>query len=246
MKSNGIFIRLLYFSATWWHHSSWPVDWLPRNPQSPAMWWTLAWSPPQVPSHYYCWIFFWLFLFLFSLNHRFIWSPLPYFEFFFWLSSSLPPPPLWFWPLPTLLFFHVRLIGDRQPLIAVILFPLDFYSLPLTFSPFFIFFYIFFIFYFLWFFFCVGLFRDLNPLFVLIFTILTTYVFKVASSEEEGGRRLAYMISNPFLNNVTGVYLSGQPGSNEFNPILASDEASSQSNGKKIWELTEKLIKTNV
>jgi protochlorophyllide reductase len=30
-----------------------------------------------------------------------------------------------------------------------------------------------------------GLFRDLNPLFVFIFTILTTYVFKVASSEEE-------------------------------------------------------------
>jgi glycosyltransferase involved in cell wall biosynthesis len=30
-----------------------------------------------------------------------------------------------------------------------------------------------------------GLFRDLNPLFVFIFTLLTTYVFKVASSEEE-------------------------------------------------------------
>lgn len=91
-----------------------------------------------------------------------------------------------------------------------------------------------------------GLFRDLNPLFVLIFTILTTYVFKVASSEEEGGRRLAYMISDTFLNDVTGVYLSGKPGSKDFSPISSSEEASSQINGKRIWELTEKIIKNNM
>ena len=91
----------------------------------------------------------------------------------------------------------------------------------------------------------LGLFRDLNPLFVLIFTVLTTYVFKVASSEEEGGRRLAYMISDTFLNDVTGVYLSGKPGSKDFSPISSSEEASSQINGKKIWELTEKIIRNN-
>lgn len=91
-----------------------------------------------------------------------------------------------------------------------------------------------------------GLFRDLNPLFVLIFTVLTTYVFKVASSEAEGGRRLAFMVADPFLNNVTGAYLSGKPGSLEFNPILASEEAADQANGKKIWELTEKIVKENV
>eukprot|EP00596_Hydrurales_sp_CCMP1899_P010416 CAMPEP_0119040344 /NCGR_PEP_ID=MMETSP1177-20130426/10235_1 /TAXON_ID=2985 /ORGANISM="Ochromonas sp, Strain CCMP1899" /LENGTH=322 /DNA_ID=CAMNT_0007005295 /DNA_START=77 /DNA_END=1045 /DNA_ORIENTATION=- len=91
-----------------------------------------------------------------------------------------------------------------------------------------------------------GLFRDLNPLFVFIFTLLTTYVFKVASSEEEGGRRLAYMIANPFLNNVTGAYLSGKPGSQEFNPILSSPEASDEKNGKKIWDLTEAIIKNNI
>ena len=86
----------------------------------------------------------------------------------------------------------------------------------------------------------------MNPLFVLIFTLLTTYVFKVASSEEEGGRRLAYLISDPFLNNQTGVYLSGKPGVKEFLPILSSEEASSEVNGKKIWDLTEKIIKMNV
>ena len=79
----------------------------------------------------------------------------------------------------------------------------------------------------------------------MIFTILTTYVFKVASSEEEGGRRLAYMISDPFLNNLNGVYLSGKPGSKEFSPISSSAEASSQINGKKIWTLTENIIKKN-
>jgi hypothetical protein len=91
-----------------------------------------------------------------------------------------------------------------------------------------------------------GLFRDLNPIFVFIFTVLTTYVFKVASSEAEGGRRLAFMVADPFLNNVTGAYLSGKPGSLEFNPILASEEAADQANGKKIWELTEKIVKANV
>jgi protochlorophyllide reductase len=40
-----------------------------------------------------------------------------------------------------------------------------------------------------------GLFRELNPVFVFLFTILTRYVFKVAATEEEGGARLAFMVS---------------------------------------------------
>ena len=35
-----------------------------------------------------------------------------------------------------------------------------------------------------------GLFRDLNPIFVAIFTLITRYIARVAVSEEEGGRRL--------------------------------------------------------
>eukprot|EP01035_Chromulina_nebulosa_P018737 gene18737-24502_t len=54
-----------------------------------------------------------------------------------------------------------------------------------------------------------GLFRDLNPIFVFIFTILTRYVFKVAVSEEIGGKRLAFMISDPSLDGITGAYYSG-------------------------------------
>lgn len=90
------------------------------------------------------------------------------------------------------------------------------------------------------------MFRDLNPIFVLIFTILTTYIFRVASNEKEGGDKLAYMISNPLLNSMNGVYLSGKPGSKEFIPIAPSDEAKDEKNGKKLWELTERLIKKNV
>lgn len=49
-----------------------------------------------------------------------------------------------------------------------------------------------------------GLFRDINPLFVFFFTLLTKYVFRVAVSEEDGGRCLAYMIANPTMEGVTG------------------------------------------
>jgi hypothetical protein len=39
---------------------------------------------------------------------------------------------------------------------------------------------------------------------------------------------------------------TGKPGSQEFNPILASPEASDEKNGQKIWDLTEKIIKNNI
>ena len=75
-----------------------------------------------------------------------------------------------------------------------------------------------------------------------IFTILTRYVFKVAVTEEEGGRRLAYMISNPALNGITGAYYSGKPGADEFRPISVSKEAMDQKKAAKLWSVTEKLI----
>ena len=87
-----------------------------------------------------------------------------------------------------------------------------------------------------------GLFRDINPLFVFIFTFLTTYVFKVATTEQEGGRRLAYMISSPALDGVTGGYFSGKPGSTEFNPYDPSKEAKDLYKAKRLWELTSKLF----
>ena len=88
-----------------------------------------------------------------------------------------------------------------------------------------------------------GLFRDLNPIFVYIFTLLTRYVFKVAATEDEGGRRLAFMLSNPVLNGVSGAYFSGKPGTPEFNPIPPSTEAQDESKGKRLFELTSSLLK---
>ena len=91
--------------------------------------------------------------------------------------------------------------------------------------------------------FTLGLFRDLNPLFVYIFSFLTKYVFKVAATEEEGGRKLAFMIANPSLNGISGAYFSGKPGSVEFKLIPPSNEAQDEAKGKRLYELTTNIIK---
>lgn len=57
-----------------------------------------------------------------------------------------------------------------------------------------------------------GLFRALNPLFVTVFSFLTRFVFRVAATEEEGGKRLATMVASPKLDGKTGQYFSGSPG----------------------------------
>lgn len=88
-----------------------------------------------------------------------------------------------------------------------------------------------------------GLFRGLNPIFVAIFTLLTRYVFRVAVSEEVGGERLSYMITNPILNGITGAYYSGDPLTTEFRPYDVSKEAKNPLTGKRLWELSEKLVK---
>jgi protochlorophyllide reductase len=88
-----------------------------------------------------------------------------------------------------------------------------------------------------------GLFRDLNPIFVAIFTLITRYLAKVAVSEEEGGKRLAYMVESPLLDKVTGGYFSGKPGYYEFEATTPSKEARSESTGKRLFDLTEGLVK---
>lgn len=88
-----------------------------------------------------------------------------------------------------------------------------------------------------------GLFRDQNPLFVGIFSFLTRYVFKVAVSEDVGGKRLAFMITDPSLINRSGLYFSGDPAGSDYSPYEPSDEAKNPETGKKLWNLTEKLIK---
>jgi protochlorophyllide reductase len=88
-----------------------------------------------------------------------------------------------------------------------------------------------------------GLFRDLNPIFVAIFSFITKYVARVAVSEEEGGRRLAYMVESPMLDSVTGGYFSGKPGYYSFEATNPSVEAQDESTGTLLWELTEQLVK---
>lgn len=87
-----------------------------------------------------------------------------------------------------------------------------------------------------------GLFRDLNPIFVAIFTFITLYVARVAVTEEEGGKRLASMVENPVFENLSGGYYSSKPGFYEFGPAPASREAMDVDVGAKLWLLTEKLV----
>ena len=87
-----------------------------------------------------------------------------------------------------------------------------------------------------------GLFRDLNPLFVFVFTILTRYVFKVAETEEAGGQRLAYMIADPSLDGVSGGYFTGKTGLLNVTP---SREAQDVDKAKQLWSLTEAIVKDN-
>jgi len=86
-----------------------------------------------------------------------------------------------------------------------------------------------------------GLFRKLNPIFTVIFTFLTRYVFKVATSEEEGGRRLTFMIDDGSLNSRSGVYYSGKPGK-EFEEITPSTEARDEKKRKLFWNLSATLL----
>ena len=87
-----------------------------------------------------------------------------------------------------------------------------------------------------------GLFRDVNPIFVILFTFFTKYVFRVAVSEEEGGRRLAYMISDPSLEGVSGKYYTGRPGKPEFYATDTSEEAKDEKKAKLFYDLSLKLV----
>lgn len=87
-----------------------------------------------------------------------------------------------------------------------------------------------------------GLFREFNPIFVAIFTFLTTKIFKVAATETEGGRRLAYLVESEEVNGINGKYFSGRPGSTSFSPIDVSVEANDQEKRKKLWNLSKTLV----
>ena len=70
-------------------------------------------------------------------------------------------------------------------------------------------------------------------------------MFRVAVSEEEGGRCVAYMVDSPALAGVTGGYYSAEPGPNgrAFGPVVPSVEARNELKAKQLWEYTEALVK---
>lgn len=91
-----------------------------------------------------------------------------------------------------------------------------------------------------------GLFAAYNPLFVRAFTLLTRHVFRVAVSEEVAGERLAYMITSPDLEGVSGAYFSARATDRKLVRTEPSDEAKDESKASLLWELTSLLTERKV
>ncbi|KAJ4744958.1 hypothetical protein LUZ62_012379 [Rhynchospora pubera] len=85
-----------------------------------------------------------------------------------------------------------------------------------------------------------GLFRSHIPLFRTLFPPFQKYITKGYVSEEEAGKRLAQVVSDPSLTK-SGVYWSWNHNSASFENQL-SQEASDAEKAKKVWELSEKLV----
>ncbi|XP_031253410.1 protochlorophyllide reductase-like [Pistacia vera] len=85
-----------------------------------------------------------------------------------------------------------------------------------------------------------GLFREHIPLFRLLFPPFQKYITKGYVSEEEAGKRLAQVVSDPNLTK-SGVYWSWNKNSSSFENQL-SEEASDPEKARKMWEVSEKLV----
>ncbi|PSS16317.1 Protochlorophyllide reductase [Actinidia chinensis var. chinensis] len=85
-----------------------------------------------------------------------------------------------------------------------------------------------------------GLFREHIPLFRLLFPPFQKYITKGYVSEEEAGKRLAQVVSDPSLTK-SGVYWSWNKNSASFENQL-SQEASNPEKARKVWEISEKLV----
>lgn len=85
-----------------------------------------------------------------------------------------------------------------------------------------------------------GLFREHIPLFRLLFPPFQKFITKGYVSEEESGKRLAQVVSEPSLTK-SGVYWSWNKNSASFENQL-SQEASDADKARKVWELSEKLV----
>lgn len=85
-----------------------------------------------------------------------------------------------------------------------------------------------------------GLFREHIPLFRALFPPFQKYITKGYVSEEEAGKRLAQVVSDPSLGK-SGVYWSWNNDSSSFENSL-SEEASNPEKACKVWEVSERLV----
>ncbi|CAK9138216.1 unnamed protein product [Ilex paraguariensis] len=85
-----------------------------------------------------------------------------------------------------------------------------------------------------------GLFREHIPLFRALFPPFQKYITKGFVSEDEAGKRLAQVVTDPSLTK-SGVYWSWNKDSASFENQL-SQEASDAEKARKVWEVSEKLV----
>lgn len=87
-----------------------------------------------------------------------------------------------------------------------------------------------------------GLFREYNPYAMYLFSFFMRDVLGVAVTEEEGGKRLAYMVDSCDLDGVSGAYYAQNRQTGKFEAAVPSAEASDASKAARLWAATEKLI----
>lgn len=85
-----------------------------------------------------------------------------------------------------------------------------------------------------------GLFREHIPLFRTLFPPFQRFITKGFVSEEESGKRLAQVVSDPSLTK-SGVYWSWNKDSASFENQL-SQEASDVEKARKVWEISERMV----
>ncbi|PNW88126.1 hypothetical protein CHLRE_01g015350v5 [Chlamydomonas reinhardtii] len=85
-----------------------------------------------------------------------------------------------------------------------------------------------------------GLFREHVPLFKTLFPPFQKYITKGYVSEEEAGRRLAAVISDPKLNK-SGAYWSWSSTTGSFDNQV-SEEVADDSKASKLWDISAKLV----
>jgi Dehydrogenases with different specificities (related to short-chain alcohol dehydrogenases) len=99
-----------------------------------------------------------------------------------------------------------------------------------------------------------GLFRDQNPVFTKVFDFVATDLFRVGETVHWGGGALEYMAldAKTVGSRCGGLYYTSPPGSskygddaygNQFTVANVSKEASDMEKAKRLWELSEKLVR---